>query len=509
MATPALAVHDPRQERLLPRVNSIMLTLPASSSFPNVATSSLPSAPPLVVHPVSVPPSPAIILDTGCMSHFLTMAGPYINALPAHPGLDVLLPRGAIMRSTHTATLDIPALPLAARHCHLFPALTSGSLISIGQLCDHGCTAHFDATTVTITCASSPVLVGTHSPSTGIWQVPHPRPNVAAQQPILQQQAPSPSAAWPDTLVLQAPHPAHALAAQQSTMSEQVAFYHAAMFYPNVSTWCKAIDAGFLTTWPALTSSQVCCHLPSAAPMIKDHLDQQRANQQSTTAMTGLSSPQPPHTTCSHAVYADCQPATNLTGRFLSASSRGNSYLLVVYDYDSNYIHAEPMKLQGGADITAAYQRTFSMFTSRGLTPQFQSLDNEASAALQDYLTEQAIDFQLVPPHVHRRNAAEWAICTFKNHFIAGLCGTDQNFPLLLWDCLLPQALLTLKLLRTSHLNPRLSAQTMVHSAFDFNRMPLALPGTRVLVHEKPTARGTWLPLAVDGWYIGPVLHHY
>jgi hypothetical protein len=248
--------------------------------------------------------------------------------------------------------------------------------------------------------------------------------------------------------------------------------------------------------------------------MIKGHLDQQRANQQSTTASTGLSSPQPPPTTRSHAIYVDCQPATgqihsDLTGRFLTASSRGNSYLLVVYDYDSNYIHAEPMKSRGGADIIAAYQRTFSMFTSRGLTPQFQRLDNEASAALQDYLTEQAIDFQLVPPHVHRRNAAERAIRTFKNHFIAGLCGTDQNFPLHLWDRLLPQALLTLNLLRASHLNPRLSAQAMIHGAFDFNRTPLAPPGTRVLVHEKPTVRGTWAPHAVDGWYIGPAMHHY
>jgi len=69
-------------------------------------------------------------------------------------------------------------------------------------------------------------------------------------------------------------------------------------------------------------------------------------------------------------------------------------------------------------------------------------------------MVAEAIDFQLVPPHVHHHNATKHAICTFKNHFIAGLCSTDKNFPLHLWDCLLPQAELTLNLLHGSHLNP-------------------------------------------------------
>jgi hypothetical protein len=110
---------------------------------------------------------------------------------------------------------------------------------------------------------------------------------------------------------------------------------------------------------------------------------------------------------------------------------------------------------------------------------------------------------------VHRRNAAERAIQTFKNHFIAGLCSTDKDFPLHLWDCLLPQALLTLNLLRGSRINPQLSAQAQVHGAFEYNRTPLAPPGVRVLVHEKPAMRGTWAPHAVEGWYLGPAMHHY
>ena len=37
----------------------------------------------------------------------------------------------------------------------------------------------------------------------------------------------------------------------------------------------------------------------------------------------------------------------------------------------------------------------------------------------------------------------------------------------------------------------------------------MAPPGTRVLIHEKPSARKTWAPHAVDGLYLGPAPLHY
>ena len=114
-----------------------------------------------------------------------------------------------------------------------------------------------------------------------------------------------------------------------------------------------------------------------------------------------------------------------------------------------------------------------------------------------------------MPPHVHRRNAAERAIRTFKNHFIAGLCSTDKGFPLTLWDKLLPQAELTLNLLRGSRVNPKLSAWAQLHGTYDFNRTPIAPPGMRVVAHEKPSQRESWAPHGADGWYIGPAMESY
>jgi len=119
------------------------------------------------------------------------------------------------------------------------------------------------------------------------------------------------------------------------------------------------------------------------------------------------------------------------------------------------------------------------------------------------------VDFQLVPPHVHHRNATDHAIQMFKNHFIASLCSTNKNFPLHLWDHLLPQAELTLNLLCSSHLNPHLSAWAQLHGPFDFNHTPIAPPGTRIIIHEKPSICNSWALHGINGWYLGPAMDSY
>jgi hypothetical protein len=133
----------------------------------------------------------------------------------------------------------------------------------------------------------------------------------------------------------------------------------------------------------------------------------------------------------------------------------------------------------------------------------------ECSTLLKDFMHTNNVDFQLVPPGIHRRNAAERAIRTFKNHFVTGLCSVDKNFPIHLWDRLLPQAEITLNLLRGSRINPKLSAWAQVHGTFDFNRTPLGPPGCRVLAHEKPDKHKTWAPHGLDSWYVGPALESY
>jgi hypothetical protein len=64
-------------------------------------------------------------------------------------------------------------------------------------------------------------------------------------------------------------------------------------------------------------------------------------------------------------------------------------------------------------------------------------------------------------------------------------------------------------MLRTSRINPKLSVATHIFGQYDFNRAPMAPPGTRIIAHESPNRGRTWAPHGQDGWYIGPALEHY
>ena len=117
--------------------------------------------------------------------------------------------------------------------------------------------------------------------------------------------------------------------------------------------------------------------------------------------------------------------------------------------------------------------------------------------------------FQLVLPHIHRRNSAERAIWDLKESFISGLPSTHKNFPLHLWCQLLPHASLTLNLLRQYHMDPRLSGYAQLHGEFNHNSTPLAPPVTQVIINEKPNVRGTWASHWLKGWYLGPLMNHH
>ena len=109
---------------------------------------------------------------------------------------------------------------------------------------------------------------------------------------------------------------------------------------------------------------------------------------------------------------------------------------------------------------------------------------------------------ELVPPGCHRCNTAEVAIQNFKEHFLSVLAGTATSFPPKLWDRLLPQAEVTIYLLRQYNATPNVSAYANLSGTFDYNKMPLAPMGCEAQVHEKTDKRGMWAYHSVDGWYL-------
>ena len=83
------------------------------------------------------------------------------------------------------------------------------------------------------------------------------------------------------------------------------------------------------------------------------------------------------------------------------------------------------------------------------------------------------LNFKLVPPDVHRHNAAKHAIRIFKAHFSTILVGINHSFPNFLWDKLLPQTEITLNLLRQSTLAPSISAWEHSHGPYNFDVTPM------------------------------------
>ena len=64
-----------------------------------------------------------------------------------------------------------------------------------------------------------------------------------------------------------------------------------------------------------------------------------------------------------------------------------------------------------------------------GMLFNLQILDNEASSKFKHLITEDlGIKYQLVPPDIHRRNAVERVIWTFKSHFLSILAGIVPDF---------------------------------------------------------------------------------
>ena len=200
---------------------------------------------------------------------------------------------------------------------------------------------------------------------------------------------------------------------------------------------------------------------------------------------------------------------TDQTGRFPYKSTRGNEFIFVCNDYDANAILCEPIKDRAGATIAAAWKKVHNRIIKNGHTTNLYILDNEMAPEVKGAMDDAKVQYQKVPPHQHRRNAAERAIRTFKDHLLAGLASCDPDFPIREWDRLLRQSELTLNLLQKSRINPELSAWAYLFGDFDFNKHHLCPPGTKTMLRLKPDQRKSWSFHAEDGFYIGPAFEHY
>ena len=95
------------------------------------------------------------------------------------------------------------------------------------------------------------------------------------------------------------------------------------------------------------------------------------------------------------------------------------------------------MKARSDSKFIRVLKDLHEHLITKGIKPEYTRLENEAYFAFQRELKSKDTDFQIAPPGMHRRNAAECAIRTFKDHFIAGLRSTHPDPPMKNWYHLL------------------------------------------------------------------------
>ena len=445
---------------------------------------------------VLVPPTPNAILDSGATGTFVSPAdAPYLrHAIPITNGPTVISASGDVMKPTLSGIFPLsPHLSDTAQSAFVLDTLKTGTLISLSQLCDDDCIAIFTRFQVRILKNNKIIITGNRTPN-GLWSLP-----------LL----PPPS------------HQANGILRLDQPKRDLAQYYHASLGSPVPSTLLRAIRRGHLVTFPGLTTDLITKHLPKSIATILGHQDQESRSIRSTKLIFDNSTDSDldlaphlaPRTHHISAVLLHDQPLlksySDQTGQFPVPSTRGNHYLFVLYHQDTNYIHAIAIPNRQAATIRDAWESTHKLLVQQGHPPELHILDNECSQDLKTAFLKYKIQFQRVPPHEHRVNAAERAIRTLKNHFISILCTVDAAYPLSEWDRLLPQALLTLNLLRSSRIHPSLSAHASLFGNYDFNRTPIAPPGTKVVAHVAADTRTPFGVHGAVGWYIGPSLEHY
>ena len=91
------------------------------------------------------------VIDTGTTAHCFLKESNVYKIRKVDVGINVMSPNGGITQSISTAEVNLPHISKKARDAHIFLSLASGSLYSVGKLCDNGCEAYFNKNMCTIT----------------------------------------------------------------------------------------------------------------------------------------------------------------------------------------------------------------------------------------------------------------------------------------------------------------------------------------------------------------------
>ena len=348
--------------------------------------------------------------NSGASKHYFTQrdVAALTSIKTVNNGPRVNLPNGTIVQATKSGTIPLhSSLTCNATKAHVFPALASASLISIGQLCDDGCTAVLDQNTLNVFKNGHTVLRGVRNRTDGLWDI-----NLTAHRKIFDNHLPQSTTISTQSM--------NAIIRRDKTKLELAQYLHACAFSPALSSFQKAIRKGHFLTWPGIRDINFEKTLIATVPAAKGHLDQERQNLQSTKSteeeftedfhLKKESEKSNEYVSLVIPFNAKTTSHTDLTGRFSYKSSSGNEYLYVLYDYDSNVILALPIKNRQAKTLATAWETLHQQIIHTGHKTKHFILDNEISTEVKNAFKKYKITFELTPPNMHRRNAAERAI---------------------------------------------------------------------------------------------------
>ena len=200
------------------------------------------------------------IVDCGASTHYAPLT---IHCIAKKtcivPYAASLLDQRTITAS-HTATLDIPGIPMSACKTYIFSDITDRALVSVAKFCDHGYSVIFNQRKVFVLSSTEIKLTGERAQPNGMWFINlkpltslHPRTsNVTIAPPPLK-----------NTF-----NYAHNI----NNIKNHILFYYRCFSSPVKSTWKHAVRKGFFISWPGLTCAAIDKYLDKSLASSKGHL---------------------------------------------------------------------------------------------------------------------------------------------------------------------------------------------------------------------------------------------
>ena len=157
-------------------------------------------------------------------------------------------------------------------------------------------------------------------------------------------------------------------------------------------SWIQAIKNRQYASWPGLTVKAVAKYFPKRKETMKGHGRKTKSGLRSTktdtkdieNASMNLTHPPTEHKESILMIFDLSDETqwlmyTNQTGKFPKKSSKGNHYIMVLFEFDSNAILVEAMKNRSAGEMIRAYLVLISCLCDASITPKMHILDYKCS----------------------------------------------------------------------------------------------------------------------------------